>query len=278
MPFFGLAHAAPPPRVVALDKVAAHSLLAIGVTPVAAGAINSYERLGITLPSTVIEIGVPVEPNLELLQQISPDLIVTHFNMKRVEPLLRRIAPTFTMRIYRGDGRTYSHAASELERLAAVLGRSAIAREYVRHVERSILMNRQRLADLHNRPVFVCQLSDNGRNVTVFGKNSIIDDVLAQLGLNNAWSGATGLYGQANIGVEGLTAVTDAVLVYIDYEGEAGHALKRLGQSPIWNHLGFVKRNRLSPIKPFDVYGGLPTAARFSDLLVAALLNVGQDE
>jgi len=273
-----VAHAAAPSRVVALDKVAAHSLLAIGVTPVAAGAIGSYERLGIHVPSTTIEIGVPVEPNLELLQQISPDLIVTHFDMKRVEPLLRRIAPTFTMRIYRGDGSTYSHAASELERLAAALGRSADGEEYVRHVEQSILVNRQNLAAFGSRPVFVCQLGDNGRNVTVFGKNSIIDNVLARLGLTNAWRGATGLFGQANIGVEELAVVPDAELVYIDYEGEAGHALKRLGQSPFWNHLGFVKRNRLSPIKPFDVYGGLPTAARFSDLLVAALLNEGKDE
>ncbi len=278
MPFAGLAQAAPAYRVVALDKVAAHSLLAIGVTPVAAGAISSYERLGITLPSTVIEIGVPVEPNLELLQQISPDLIVTHFDMKRVDPMLRRIAPTFTMHIYRGDGETYNHAASELKRLAAALGRSAAADEYVRHVEQSILVNRQSLAAFRSRPVFVSQLGDNGRNVTVFGKNSIIDNVLVLLGLRNAWMGATGLFGQANIGVEGLAAVPDAELVYIDYDGEADHALERLGQSPFWTHLSFVKRNRLLPIKPFDVYGGLPTAARFSDLLVAALLNEGQDE
>lgn len=155
LPFAARASADSNRRIVAIDKVAAHTLLALGVTPVAAGAIQAYARLGIDLPPSVIEIGVPVEPNLELLQQIKPDLFLTHFDVPRARPRLERIAPVFVMDIYRGDGRTLENARSEMLRLAEAIGRETEARRYIAHVEAVLAERREALGTHHTRPLYL---------------------------------------------------------------------------------------------------------------------------
>lgn len=273
LPLAGAAHAFDYRRIVALDKVAAHTLLVLGIVPIAAGAIGTYAPLGITLPGSVIEIGVPIEPNLELLQSIRPDLFLTHFDAPRVRRRLERIAPTVVMDIYRGDGRTFDHARSEMLRVALLLGKADAARDTLGRVDAKLFECRAALAGRVTRPVYLVQLGSDGRHVTVFGANSIMQNVFERLGVRNAWTGPTGLYGQRSVGVEALAGNRDARLIHIDYGGDSQAPLRRLAGSPFWSHLPFVKENRIGSMPAFDVYGGFPTAERFARLLTESLLS-----
>lgn len=94
---------------------------------------------------------------------------------------------------------------------------------------------------------------------------------MERLGLDNAWLGETGVYGQRNIGVEQLAGNRDARLIYISYDEDDATVLERLAGSPFWSHLPFVREGRVSSMPTFDVYGGFPTAERFARLLTESL-------
>src|SRR5690606_7973612 len=73
--------AAPIParRIVALDWGLAETLIAIGQPPVGVPETRTYADWVISpaLPTGTADVGLRVEPNLEILQQLAPDLILT---------------------------------------------------------------------------------------------------------------------------------------------------------------------------------------------------------
>ncbi len=76
----GRAADAPPniARVAALEWLPIELLLALGVTPLAVADVHNY-NLWVAepkLPATVVDVGQRTEPNLELLQQLQPSLVL----------------------------------------------------------------------------------------------------------------------------------------------------------------------------------------------------------
>lgn len=74
-----------PQRIVALEWLPAELLLALGVTPYGVADIPNY-NLWVNepaLPSSVIDVGLRTEPNLELLTQMKPSFIVWSADMGR---------------------------------------------------------------------------------------------------------------------------------------------------------------------------------------------------
>lgn len=65
-------------RVAALEWLPIELLLALGVTPLAVADVHNY-NLWVAepkLPATVVDVGQRTEPNLELLQQLQPSLVL----------------------------------------------------------------------------------------------------------------------------------------------------------------------------------------------------------
>ena len=77
-----------PQRIVALEWLPAELLLALGVTPYGVADIPNY-NLWVNepaLPSSVIDVGLRTEPNLELLTQMKPSFIVWSAGYGRALP------------------------------------------------------------------------------------------------------------------------------------------------------------------------------------------------
>ncbi len=84
-----------PQRIVALEWLPAELLLALGVTPYGVADIPNY-NLWVNepaLPSSVIDVGLRTEPNLELLTQMKPSFIVWSAGYGPSPEKLARIAP-----------------------------------------------------------------------------------------------------------------------------------------------------------------------------------------
>ena len=93
---------------------------------------------------------------------------------------------------------------------------------------------------------------------------------LKQLGLCNAWKGATNQWGYAQVGVENLFD-TEARLVIIRSYNSAGLE-EQIARTALWSYLPSVRRGDVIVLpSTFWIAGGLPSALRFAESLVEAL-------
>ncbi|MGS0897006.1 ABC transporter substrate-binding protein [Burkholderia stagnalis] len=263
------------PRIATPDRAGTQAVLALGLTPVGAPPASFYRQMGGSppLPADVPNTGYPVEPNLEMLKALAPDLIVTGTIDDSVRRMLTRVAPVLNLDIYTGEPGAYSRAVAQFRRLARAVGRDAAADAYVATLEAGIARTARALKPRGTRPAYLVTLDAGGRTMTVYGQNSIMYDVMTRIGMPNAWEGPTNGYGFTTVGVEKLTAHPDADLIYVNYGMETAAALRQLGSSPFWNSLPMVRAGRVHGIPLFDVLGSLPLARSFAVSLDEVFAN-----
>ncbi|WP_250470133.1 MULTISPECIES: ABC transporter substrate-binding protein [unclassified Caballeronia] len=266
-------HVSVPVRVASLSWAGAQMLVSIGATPLALAERDSYPETGAlpVMPAGVLELGSHGEPNLELLAQLKPDLIVRDDDQSNLDAQLRFIAPTHSIDIYDAQrGKPYARAAEETRRLAAVLNREPEASIYLADVDRQIAEYAQKVAKLNVRPALVVDLYDDGRHLFVYGPNSMLHDVMTRLGVRNAWHGDTNS-GFALLDIEDLASMHDAQLFYISHGERDDFALRNLSRSLLWRSLPFVAAGRVHPLPGFFTYGASSCAVQFATGLADGL-------
>jgi len=119
------AFAAPARRVVAFDWGMVETLLGLGVVPAGIAEPEGYATWvrEPALPPGVADVGLRVEPNLEAVARLKPDLIVITPQLEALEPTLSRIAPTLSLAIFAAEGEVWDRARQAVLSLAAATGR-----------------------------------------------------------------------------------------------------------------------------------------------------------
>lgn len=268
----GFAVAGPASRLVALDLLATELLLTLGITPLGIANRALYERLVAepALPGSVEDLGPLTEPNAEFLKLLRPEIIVLAAWQSDMLARLTAIAPFHMLAAAPRDVAATAHLAKLLDELGALTGRAAEARQWLGRMNDVLSAARTALAARNARPLYVCRFAANGRNVAIFGGNGLIGDVLKRLGLENAWQGRTNAAGVASIGIEQLVR-PDARIVHFDRGAETLRALENLAQSPLWQALPAVRAGRISTMPVIYPSGGVASAIRFAEQLVATL-------
>jgi ferric hydroxamate transport system substrate-binding protein len=200
-----------PQRIACLEWTSAEMLISLGVSPVAVADTNGYRDWVGTpeLPADCLDLGSRGEPNLELLLALQPDLITGAYGYGLDEGPFTRIAPLYSVPFYDGTDTPYHQAENETRKLGSKLGRAAEAQNLIRQAAATISEAGAKLAGQAGRPLAVVSLFDD-RHVRVYGKGSLLQDVLDMLGLTNAWTGNTDSWGFSMMGIEELVAVGEA--------------------------------------------------------------------
>lgn len=266
-------HAATVPeqqRIIALEWLPTELLLALGVTPLAVADTRNYNVwVGEPpLPPHTIDVGLRTEPNLELMTQLKPSLILCSNGYGPPPEKLQRIAPIMGFDLNRGDGKPLSAARDSLRALAARTGREAEAEAHLQMLDRELAAARQRLAPYAQRPILLMSLMDS-RHALAFGKNSLFLEVMAHLGLTNAWQGETNFWGSAVVGIERLASLRDVEAICFDHDNDADMA--QLSRSPLWQALPFVRAGRFQRVPAVWYYGATLSALHFVRVLERAL-------
>lgn len=266
-------HAATAPeqaRIIALEWLPTELLLALGVAPLAVADTRNYNIwVGEPpLPPHTLDVGLRTEPNLELMTQLQPSLILCSNGYGPSPDKLRRIAPIMGFDLNRGDGRPLSAARDSLRALAARIGREAEAEAHLQMLDRELAAARQRLAPWAARPILLMSLMDS-RHALAFGKNSLFLEVMEHLGLTNAWQGETNFWGSAVIGIERLAHLRDVEAICFDHDNDADMA--QLSRSPLWQALPFVRAGRFQRVPAVWYYGATLSALHFVRVLERAL-------
>ncbi|RVC82890.1 iron-siderophore ABC transporter substrate-binding protein, partial [Mesorhizobium sp. M4A.F.Ca.ET.022.05.2.1] len=185
-----------PLRIVCLDDGLAETLLMLGVRPVAIADREVWETWVVEppLPPEIADVGTLLEPNLEFLQQLKPDIILSIPYLDGIKPQLERVAPVKTIGLYTEAGEPYRLAVEATRELARLTGRQAESEALIAATEACFAETRQKLAPLVARPVYIVNFLDP-RNVRVYGARSLFQAVFDRIGIRNAWTGETNYWG-----------------------------------------------------------------------------------
>ena len=223
------------------------------------------------LPDGVVNLGASREPNLEILQQLRPDLILTTPFLERLRPKLARVAPTERLEIHALGAPPWSAIVEAIRQIGRRLGAAAEAEALVAQSHEQIAAASTAVAPLRDRPLLLAAFQD-ARHTWVYGRNGVFDDTLSRLGLVNGWTGRTNAWGFASVGLEAVAPVRDARLVCID--PTPPDALALIDRSPIWRATGFSAPGRLLRLPTTLAFGMLPSATRLARLLAEAAARV----
>ena len=249
-------------------------LISIGITPVGMGETDPY-RVWVgapALPPGIVDVGIRNEPNLEALAALRPDLILVSPLSRPIVPLIEAIAPVREIAIYTPERAPIDRLRRELLALGAEFGRSREADAVLAGADALFGRLRARLAAWSRRPLLVMNLLD-GRHARVFGPGSLFDDVLARLGLSNAWSEPGNVWGFSLAGVEALAAFPDATMVVVA-PVPPGIDLAA-GRATLWSNLPAVRRGHVVALPASWLFGDLVAATRFATFLADALDPAG---
>lgn len=263
-------YAAQPVRIACLEWTSAEMVMSLGIEPVAVADAKGYRDWVVApeLPAGCIDLGSRGEPNLELLLELKPDLITGAYGFGLEEAPFARIAPVHMVPFYEASKEApYRQAENETLKLGLKLGREAEAQRLIRQTAAAIAEARTQLAERARHPLAVVSMFDD-RHVRVYGRGSLLQDVLDRLGIANAWTGPTDDWGFAMMGIEELVAIGEARVISLD--PIPPHVKIRIEQSSLWANLPCVKAGNVRAIPPVWPFGGLAAAARFADLLARA--------
>lgn len=250
-------------RIAVLDWTLAEMALSLNLVPVALTETAGYrDWVGEPiLPADVIELGLRSNPNLEMLVQVAPDLILANENQAASIPLLTQIAPCISASIYAVSGSPYLHAISELRRLGGELTLLPAAEAAITASDRAIARAREQATGF-SRPVYLARFVDPD-HLMIFGKNSLFQDVLDRIGVANAWQGETNAWGFGIVGIDALAGKKEAHLLYLGLGVQDLEQIK--ATNAIWRNLAFVRQQRVSVLPSMWFFGGVASAGRFAD-------------
>lgn len=257
-------------RIITLEWLPTELLMALGVMPMGVADIHNY-RIWVgepALPAGTVDVGLRTEPNLELMIQLQPSLILYSNGYGPTPDKLTRIAPAMGFDLNSGDGKPLSTARRSLRQLGARLGREAQARQHLHDVDEALAQTRQRLAGRVKRPVLLMTLLDS-RHAIAFGKGSLFLEVMEALGLKNAWHGETNFWGSAVIGLERLAAMKDVDVLCFDHNNDS--VIDQVTQSALWQAMPFMRAGRFQRVPAVWYYGATLSALRFCRVLEHAL-------
>lgn len=256
-------------RVATLDYALAQTLIVLGCPPIAIGDGRDWEKwvLEPALAPNTVDLGASLDPNMELLAALQPDLILTTDFVALAESRLARVAPVRRINLYSEGGSPLPKAIAATREVGAIIARSGEAERYLAETERFFDACAARARPFRDRPVAILSFLDQ-RHVRVTGRPGLYQDVLDRIGLRNAWEEPTNYWGFSTIGLERLVALENAFVV-ADYLPDDVAA--SLPESPLWRDLPFVRNGAIPVLPTVLVFGGIPSARRFATLILDAL-------
>lgn len=270
------ATASPAARIVSLDWSLVEVALAIGATPVAASEAPGYRQwVGEPrLPQGCADLGLRVQPNLELLQILAPSLVLTIPERNDVEPTVARIAPLVSLPIYTNAFRPFDRACAVTRELGEKIGLETAARAAVERAEAAIETARKKLpANL--RPALVIRFVD-ARNVFVFGRGGLFDEVLTRMGMTNGWPAPPNQWGFLRTSVLALAQADPRSDLYIVNPVLPPDVVAMMRDDPLWRAMPFVRRGAVTRLPPVWFFGATEAAARFATFMASAVTESGQ--
>ncbi|WP_234507902.1 MULTISPECIES: ABC transporter substrate-binding protein [Thermus] len=210
-----------PERVAVLDWRPLEDLLLLGVRPVAGADLADFPRwVRMDLPQGIQDLGGRMNPSLERLAALKPDLILGYTGFQaKLYPELARIAPTALYDYLPSSGQLAAMRRHFLLH-ARLVGKEREGERRLADLDRFLSQTADALrqAGLAGRPFLLVQAWAREKVYNVFTRDTLASELLEAVGLANAWRGKAEAYGLSRVGAEGLVRLVQdnpGVLVFL---------------------------------------------------------------
>ena len=270
----------PATKVVGTEWNVVENLVSLGVDPVGVADVKGYSAWSSAVPlvNEPADIGTRGEPSVETIASLAPDLIVATDDLPAdAITQLKAIAPV--LQVKSADGtKQIQQSEDNLELIAKATGTEDKATQVIDAYDAAVTDAKAKLdaAGLAgSRFMFADAYVDAGQvTIRPFGKGSLVGDVTAELGLENAWTGEVDpAYGLGSTDVEGLTTVGDVKFLYNSNatQGDDPFASDLAGNA-VWKSLPFVTAGDVHRMpEGIWVFGGPASMTAYAKALVATL-------
>lgn len=261
------------PSIASLDYRCTETLLSIGIVPSA--VINpktSYSTL--EGAAQAIDLGTIIQPNLELLDQVSPELVLTSPEFTHMASRLLDITKVKSLTPYGSERAASTSSWQQMvaftREVGEAIGSTDLAENMIKETESHLQSLRSRIAGDQMPPFLIFRLMDH-KHARVFGSNSLFQGSLDELGLSNAWQGPESHFGITMVSIDSLVDI-NARLVILESPYSNDSSREQFAVSGMWQHLPIIKRgDAIFLPATFNHFGALPSALRFAESLVEAL-------
>ncbi|PKE32748.1 iron-hydroxamate transporter substrate-binding subunit [Rahnella sp. AA] len=257
-------------RIVTLEWLPTELLIALGVMPLAIADIPNY-NLWVAEPPLapgVIDVGQRTEPNMELIQQLKPSLLLITEGYGPDTQQLETIAPVLGVKANDGSAKPMQLAIKSLHKLADYIGLQDRAEQHLQVYNDAVAKTRELMKPVSQQPVLLITFIDP-RHVLVFGQGSMFHEIMGDVGLTNAWGGEGSFWGSVSVGVERLTSIKNARVLCFDH-GSAD-IMDAVAKTPLWKSMPFVRANQFSVVPAVWFYGATFSAMHFCKILNSTL-------
>ncbi|MBU9814556.1 Fe(3+)-hydroxamate ABC transporter substrate-binding protein FhuD [Rahnella sp. C60] len=257
-------------RIIALEWLPAELLIALGVMPLAIADIRNYNTWVVepTLAPGVIDVGQRTEPNMELIQQLKPWLLLITSGYGPTTRQLETIAPVLGVKANDGSAKPLNLAISSLHKLADTLGLQDRAETHLQLYRNTLTQTREQLKPVAHQPLLLITFIDT-RHVLVFGVGSMFHEVMGELGLTNAWAGEGSFWGSVSVGVERLASIKNARVLCFEHDNT--DMMDAVAKTPLWKSMPFVRADQFSIVPAVWYYGATFSAMHFCKTLTRTL-------
>ncbi|AEX53524.1 periplasmic substrate-binding component of an ABC superfamily ferric hydroxamate transporter [Rahnella aquatilis CIP 78.65 = ATCC 33071] len=257
-------------RIVTLEWLPTELLIALGVMPLAIADIRNY-NIWVAEPPLgpgVIDVGQRTEPNMELIQQLNPSLLLITTGYGPTTRQLETIAPVLDVKANDGSAKPLNLAISSLHKLADRLGLQDRAEAHLQLYRNTLKQTREQLKPVAHQPLLLITFIDT-RHVLVFGVGSMFHEVMGELGLTNAWVGEGSFWGSVSVGVERLASIKNARVLCFEHDNT--DMMDAVAKTPLWKSMPFVRANQFSIVPAVWYYGATFSAMNFCEMLTRTL-------
>ncbi|ENI8073725.1 iron-siderophore ABC transporter substrate-binding protein [Vibrio vulnificus] len=261
-----------PKKVVALDWVLTETVLSLGVELEGVANISGYQQWVAEphLNADAIDVGSRREPNLELLSNIQPDVILISKHLAAAYEPLSKIAPVLVYSVYSEEKQPLESAKRITRSLGKLFDKERQAEQVIAQTDQRLATNGAKItsAGKADKPLLFARFI-NDKTLRIHSEGSLAQDTLNAMGLKNDWQEPTNLWGFTTTGTEKLAEHQKAnVMIFGPLSQEER---QQLTQSPLWQAMEFSRTDSVYELPAIWTFGGLLAAQRLSDHMTGQL-------
>ncbi len=262
-----------PKRVVALNWDILEQVLALDVVPIAAPNLPAYRTWVVNpvAPESIEDVGTRSEPNLEKIASLDPDVILAASPQQDLIPLLKQIAPVIYLPNFAQNEAAAETAIKHFRTLGKLFNKQDLAEKELAELDASFAQMRERIAQNYSDPLSVLVMRFSTPN-TVFlaTENSTTNYVAKQLGLDNPIPVPPRAWGVKQDRINRLQHLDDSYVLYVLPFPEES----KLKQSPLWQAMPFVKKDRVNSVRAVWAYGGAMSLQYMAEAITDSLIEL----
>ena len=262
----------PPQKVVALDWALAETVLSLGVELQAMADVQGYNQWVVEpeINPNVTDVGSRREPNIELLSELKPDVILISQHMAATYQQLNNIAPVVVFTLYSEKKQPLNAAESVTRSLAVLLDKTSQAEQVIKQTHTLFAANGDKIRahDKAQKNLLFARFI-NDKTLRIHSQGSLADATISAMGLSNDWQETTNLWGFTTTGIEKLAEhQQSSVVIFGPLKPQLRQSLQT---SALWQAMQFTRSKSVYELPPIWTFGGLIAAQRFSNHITQRL-------